>query len=125
MNVQFGLFHLFISMTSASTSNLSSELELYLSSVNRGADISDKCKPELGNVGRGIQGVNGLCCVGGSAGTGVSCILTMSAYGGVDWHLFPESSMTSVDMHCCGGLSITSYRSGDRLCGSRPWWLSW
>ena len=39
---------------------------------------------------RGIWGVNGLCCMGGSAGTGVSLILTVSACGGVDCHLFSE-----------------------------------
>ena len=78
----------------------SSELELYLSSVNRGADICDKYELEYCDVGRGMQGVNGLCCVGGTTGTGVSHILTMSAWGGVDWHLFPESSVTSVVEGC-------------------------
>ena len=78
MNVWFGLFHLFISVISASTSNSSSELELYLSCVNRGTDIGDMYEPEFCDVGRGMWGVNGLCCVGGSSGTGVSWILTMS-----------------------------------------------
>ena len=31
--------------------------------------------------------VNGLCDVVGTAGTEVSCILTASVQGGVDWHL--------------------------------------
>ena len=78
----------------------SSELELHLTSVNRGADIYDKEEPESGDVGRGIWGVNGLYCVGGGAGTGVSYILTMSAWGGVDWHLFPES-ITHVVVEGC------------------------
>ena len=42
----------------------SSELELYLSSVNSGADICDKCEPESCDLGRGMWGVNGLCGVG-------------------------------------------------------------
>ena len=88
MNVWFGLFHLFISMTSAShTSTSSSELELYLSSVNRGADICDKLELESCDLGRGMWGVIGLCDVAGTAGTGVSHILTVSVQGGVDWHL--------------------------------------
>ena len=88
MNVWFGLFCLFISMISAShTSKSSSELELYLSSVNRGADICDKFELESCNLGRGMWGVNSLCDVVGTAGTGVSRILTVSVRGGVDWHL--------------------------------------
>ena len=34
-----------------------------------------------------MWGVNGLCDVVGTAGTGVSRILTVSVRGGVDWHL--------------------------------------
>ena len=79
----------------------SSELELYLSSVNRGADICDKYEPESCDLGRGMQGVNGLCGAGGTAGTGVSRILTVSVRGGVDWHLFRELSVTSVVQEGC------------------------
>ena len=47
VNVWFGLFHLFISETSAShTPKSSSELELHLSSVNRGVDICDELELE-------------------------------------------------------------------------------
>ena len=43
VNVWFSLFHLFISVICAShTSKLSSELELYLSSVKIEADICDE-----------------------------------------------------------------------------------
>ena len=80
-NVLLGWFLLLISVTSASTSVFSSEVELYLSSLNRGADNCDGCEPEVGDVGRGIQGVKGLCCPGGSIGTGVSVLLTGLACG--------------------------------------------
>ena len=60
------------------TSKSSLELELYLSSVNRGADICDKLELESFDLGRGMWGVNGLCDVVGTAGTGVSYILTVS-----------------------------------------------
>ena len=40
-------------------------------------------------MARGIRDVNGLCCVGGSTGTGVSLILTVSTCGGVELNLFP------------------------------------
>ena len=60
------------------TSKLSSELELYLSSVHRGADICDKLELEFCDLGRGMQGVNSLCDVVGTAGTGISHILTVS-----------------------------------------------
>ena len=50
------------------TSKSSSELELYLSSVNRGADICDKFELESCDLGRGMQGVNGLCDAVGTAG---------------------------------------------------------
>ena len=42
-----------------------SEVELYLSSLNRGAD---ECKLEVGDAGRGIRGVKGRCGPGGSIG---------------------------------------------------------
>ena len=80
VNILLGMFLLLISVTSASTSNSSDELELYLSSVQRGADNCDKCEPEFGAVGRGIRGVNGLCCTECSTGTGVSVILTVSLW---------------------------------------------
>ena len=89
VNILLGLFLLLISVTSASTSNSSSELELHLSSVKRGADNCDKCKPEFGDVGRGIRGVNGLCCTECSTGTGVSVILIVSVCGGVELGLLP------------------------------------
>ena len=38
---------------------------------------------EVGDVGRGIQGVKGLCGPGGSIGAGVSVLLTELACG--DW----------------------------------------
>ena len=79
MNVLFGLFHLFISVTSAShTSTSSSEMELHLSSVNRGADIVDKLELESCDLGRGMRGVISLCDAAGTAGTGVYHILTAS-----------------------------------------------
>ena len=53
-----------INVTS-SVSDSSSEVELYLSSLNRGAD---ECELEAGDVGRGIQGVKGQCGPGGSIG---------------------------------------------------------
>ena len=87
VNVLLGLFLLLISVTSASTSNSSPEVELYLSSVKRGADSCDKCEPESGDVGRGILGVIGFCGATGTAGTGVSCILMAPVCGGMDWHL--------------------------------------
>ena len=99
MNVWFGLFHLFISVTSAShTSKSSSELELHLSSVNRGADICDKFELESFDLGRGMQGVNS-CDAAGTAGTGVSRILMVSVQGGVDWHL-------SGDVASVGGVGL-------------------
>ena len=88
VNILLGLFFLLISVTSVSTSNSSSEIEFHLSSVKRGADNCDKCEPEFGDVGRGIQGVKGLYCAGSSIGTGVSVILTVSACGGVELGLF-------------------------------------
>ena len=101
MNVWFGPFHLFISVISAShMSKSSSELALYLSSVKRGADICDEHELESSDLGRGMWVVNGLCGVEGTVGTGVSCILTVSVRGGVDWHLSLELSVTSVVEGC-------------------------
>ena len=101
MNVLSCLFLLLMRVTSASTSDSSSELELYLSSMKRGADNCDNCEPEFGDVGRGIQGVNGLCCTEGNTGTGVSVILTVSVCGGVElglflWPISPPAVMVSV-----------------------------
>ena len=89
-------------MISAShTAKSSLELELYLYSVNRGADICDKYEPESCDFGRGIWGVNGLYGVEGTVVTGVFHILTASALGGVDWHLFSELSVTGVHLGGC------------------------
>ena len=49
----------------SSASDSSSEVELYLSSLNRGAD---ECELEVGDVGRGIWGAKGRCGPGGSIG---------------------------------------------------------
>ena len=77
-----------MSVTSAShTSTSSSEMELHLSSENRGADIVDKLVLESCVLGREMQGVIGLCDAADTAGTGVSHIQTASVLGGVDWHL--------------------------------------
>ena len=62
-------------------------MELYLSSVNRGADNVDKLVLESCDLGRGMWGVIGLCDAAGTAGTGVSRIQTALVLGGVDWHL--------------------------------------
>ena len=89
---------MFISVTSAShTSTSSSEMELHLSSVNRGADIVDKLEWESCDLGRGMQGVISLCDAVGAAGTGVSHIQTVSVRGGVDWHLSGD---------VCGGICV-------------------
>ena len=48
-----------------SSSDSSSEVELYLSYLNRGAD---ECELEAGDAGRGIRGVKGQCGPGGSIG---------------------------------------------------------
>ena len=102
MNAQGGSFCLFICVISAShIAESSSELELYLSSVNRGADICDKYELESCGLGRGMQGVNGLCGAGGTVGTGDSRILTVSVQGGVDWHLFHELCVTSFAQEGC------------------------
>ena len=101
MNDWVGLFCLLISMISAlHTSKSSSELELYLSSVNRGPDICNKFELESCDLGRGMRGVKGLCDVVGTAGTVVSCILTASVRGGVDWHL-SRDVCTGICVWCC------------------------
>ena len=88
MDVLFSLLHLFINVISAlHISTPSSEMELYLFSVNRGADNVDKLVLESCDLGRGMQGVIGLCAAAGTAGTGVSRILMVPVCGGVDWHL--------------------------------------
>ena len=63
-------------MTSAFMS--SSEMELHLSSVNRGVDIVDKLELESCHLESGMWGVIGLCDAAGTSGTGVSCILAAS-----------------------------------------------
>ena len=73
-------------------------MELHLSSVNRGADIVHKLELEPYDLGRGMHGVIGLCDAAGTAGTGVSYILTASVQGGVDWHLSGD-----VCTGICGG----------------------
>ena len=62
-------------------------MELYLSSINRGADNVDKLVLESSDLGRGMQGVISLCDATGTAGTGVSHILMVPVHGGVDSHL--------------------------------------
>ena len=80
-NILLGWFLLLINVTSASTSVSSSEVELYSSSLNRGADDRDGCELEDGDAGRGIWGVKGLCGPGGSIGAGVSILPTGLASG--------------------------------------------
>ena len=63
------------------------EMELHLSSVNRGADIVDKLVLEPCDLGRGMWGVISLWDAADTIGTGVSHILTVPVQGGVDWHL--------------------------------------
>ena len=62
-------------------------MELYLSSVNRGADNVDRLVLEPCDLGRGMRGVIGLCDATGTAGMRVSHILMVLVHGGVDWHL--------------------------------------
>ena len=64
------LFLPWMNVTS-SASDSSSEVELYLSSLNRGAD---ECELEVGDAGRGILGVKGRCGPGGSIGAAVSVL---------------------------------------------------
>ena len=67
-----------MNVTSASTSDSSSEVELYLSSLNRGADDREL---EVGGAGRGIWGVKGLCGSGGSIGAVASVLSAEVACG--------------------------------------------
>ena len=61
----------------SSASDSSSEVELYLSSLNRGADDHEL---EVGDAGRGIQVVKGRCGPGGSIGA-VAVLLAEAASG--------------------------------------------
>ena len=54
------------------------EVELYLSSLNRGADDREL---EVGDAGRGIRGVKGRCGPGGSIGAVASVLLAEAASG--------------------------------------------
>ena len=67
-----------MNVTSASTSDSSSEVELYLSSLNRGAD---DCELEVGDAGRDIRGVKGLCGPGGIIGAAASILSAEVACG--------------------------------------------
>ena len=75
-----GWLLLWMNVTSASASDSSSEVELYLSSLNRGADDSEL---EMGHAGRGIWGVKRLCGPGGSVGAVASILSAEVACG--DW----------------------------------------
>ena len=77
-NMLLGWFLSWINVISAFPSVSSSELELYLSSLNRGADDHEL---EVGDAGRGIRCVKGLCGPGGSMGAEVSILLTEVACG--------------------------------------------
>ena len=77
-NMPLGWFLPWINVISVSASVSSSEVELYLSSLNRGADDREL---EVGDAGRGIWGVKGLCGPGGSTSAGVSILLTEIACG--------------------------------------------
>ena len=77
-NAPLGWFLLWMNVTSASASDSSSEVELYLSSLNRGADDREL---EVGDAGRGIRGVKGLCGPGGSIGAVVSIFSAEVACG--------------------------------------------
>ena len=72
------LLLLWMNVTSASASHSSSEVELYLSSLNRGVDDREL---EVGNAGRGIWGVKGLCGPGGSIGVVASVLSAEVACG--------------------------------------------
>ena len=71
------LFFPWMNVTS-SASDSSSEVELYLSSLNRGADDREL---EVGDAGRGIRGVKGRCGPGGSIGAVASILLAEAASG--------------------------------------------
>ena len=60
----------------SSASDSSSEVELYLSSLNRGADDREL---EVGDAGRGIQGVKGRC---GPSISAVVSVLSAEATSG-------------------------------------------
>ena len=62
----------------SSASDSSYEVELYLSSLNRGTDGREL---EVGDAGRGIQGVKGRCGPGGSIGAVVSVLSAEAASG--------------------------------------------
>ena len=62
----------------SSASHSSSEVELYLSSLNRGADDREL---EVGDAGRGIRGVKGRCGPGGSIGAVASIPSAEAASG--------------------------------------------
>ena len=61
-----------------SASDSSSEVKLYLSSLNRGADDREL---EVGDAGRGIQGVKGQCGPGGNIGAVASVLPAEAASG--------------------------------------------
>ena len=65
-------------VTSASTSDSSSEVELYVSSLNREADDIEL---KMGDVGRDTHGVKDLCGPGGSIGVVVSVLSAAVASG--------------------------------------------
>ena len=67
-----------MNVTLASASDSSSEVKLYLSSLNRGADDHEL---EVGDAGRGIRNVKGLCHPGGSIGVVVSVLSAEVAWG--------------------------------------------
>ena len=67
-------------VTSASTYDSSSKVELYLSSLNRGADDIEL---GMGDAGKDTHGVKGLCGPGGSIGDVVSILSAAVASG--DW----------------------------------------
>ena len=71
-------------------------MELHLSSTKRGADNGDNCEQEFGNIGRGMQGVRGLCGVVVGIVTGTSVILGKFVCGSVDWGLFLGSEYSAV-----------------------------
>ena len=74
----YGLFLLWMNVISASASVFSYEVELYLSSLNRGADDHEL---EVGDAGRGIRGVKGLCGPGGGIDAEVSILPAEVACG--------------------------------------------
>ena len=73
-----GRLLLWRNVTSASTSDSYSKVELYLFSLNRGADDIEL---EMGDAGRGTCGVKGLCGPGGSIGVVASVLSAEVACG--------------------------------------------